>query len=72
MQKLDTRSFALAGAIYVAAFVALPTIAALLGIRASSPLWRVEQMPGGFKVLDASTVTLPFAHAPNCCRILSQ
>jgi hypothetical protein len=32
--------------------------------------WKVEQTPpGGFKVLDVSTVTQPLQHAPNCCRI---
>ena len=37
MQRLDTLSFALAGAIYGAAFMALVTIAALLGIPGFGP-----------------------------------
>jgi hypothetical protein len=37
MQKLDTLSFAIAGAIYGAALVALATIAALLGIPGFRP-----------------------------------
>ncbi len=37
MQKLDTFSFAVAGAIYGAALVALATIAALLGIPGFRP-----------------------------------
>ena len=37
MQRLDTGSFALAGAIYGAAFMALATILALLGIPGFKP-----------------------------------
>jgi hypothetical protein len=37
MQKLDTLSFALAGAIYGAAIVALATIAALVGVPGFRP-----------------------------------
>ncbi len=37
MQKLDALSFAIAGAIYGAALVALATIAALLGIPGFRP-----------------------------------
>ena len=38
MQRLDTLSFAIAGGIYGAAFMALATIAALVGIHGFRPL----------------------------------
>lgn len=56
MQRLDTLSFALAGAIYGAALVALATIAALVGIPGFKPFADLLTQFYGFYGYSVSTL----------------
>ena len=56
MQKLDTLSFALAGAIYGAACVALATIAALIGVPGFRPFVDLLTQFYGFYGYSVSTL----------------
>jgi hypothetical protein len=55
MQRLDTLTFALAGAIYGAAFMALATIGALLGIPGLKPFTDLLGQFYGFYGYSVST-----------------
>jgi len=58
-QKLDTLSFAVAGAIYGAALVSLATIAALLGIPGLRPFTDLLTQFYGFYGYSVSTFGVP-------------